>query len=285
MGGEAVLIYSDCKYVVDTFGRGSEAGVVRHLDLWRRIWAAVAHLGGPGKVQVRRVFKSHVKAYQIGTGLMSGFHAYGNAAADVLAGEAAERVRVPDDVVDRLRRHDHVVSYYLRKLVETNIIALDFRAREQAERAKSSALPDPATEPKKEKREPQPALKPAQLIQLLGQQGHMFVLSKHRYRCDLCHRTAAAGSTLELRQLLTAGRCRGWSATAAYSGKHVLHSSHQLRSYRGVDFCTRCGGYSTGVPHRLKKPCAEPNAGSRNVLKRLAAGKTPVAKMRTWPAP
>ena len=66
------------------------------------------------------------------------------------------------------------------------------------------------------------------------------------------------------------------------TGKHHLHSSHELRVFKGLYYCTRCGCYASSAPKRLKSECLGLGKAGRAVLARIQGGLLPPG-LRAWP--
>ena len=73
-------------------------------------------------------------------------------------------------------------------------------------------------------------------------------------------------------------------------GRHVLHGSHRLAVAGPYVFCTVCGSWATAAagksrPRKLLVVCSGPTLASAGCLRRLLAGKAPVAALvwkRSW---
>ena len=68
-------------------------------------------------------------------------------------------------------------------------------------------------------------------------------------------------------------------------GHRQVGPGHLLVAHRGLMWCWRCGAWSTEVARSLASPCpARPTRAGRDVLRRLAKGKTPKQSVQ-WPEP
>ena len=90
----------------------------------------------------------------------------------------------------------------------------------------------------------------------------------------------------ELVRAWETGRCKPCSVpagTPVVVGGHTIHSSHDLKVFKGLVFCSRCAHYATQCPRRLKVQCEGfVKTGCRTVLSRLKKGELPPGLER-WP--
>ena len=61
-------------------------------------------------------------------------------------------------------------------------------------------------------------------------------------------------------------------------GSGVVHHTHETWLMRGITFCGKCGAWATTAPRLLPKECAKEPGRRAYELKRLIAGKEPIAE-------
>ena len=65
----------------------------------------------------------------------------------------------------------------------------------------------------------------------------------------------------------------------------VMHHSHVPSSYKGVHFCTACGGWKVVKSVKLQAECPKhPATSGRDFLKRISKGILP-GSLKAWPIP
>lgn len=65
-------------------------------------------------------------------------------------------------------------------------------------------------------------------------------------------------------------------------GLRSIHHSHDIRVYRGLNFCKRCGGIGTFKLVKLARPCCPPSYTAKYNRDRILAGKLPQGHSE-WP--
>ena len=112
-------------------------------------------------------------------------------------------------------------------------------------------------------------------LEIIGKSTHALVkTSESTYKCTSCYATHSINKP-QLKAFLKS-ECRG-TYTRQESYTHTpaivppivkgqtIHSSHKLNIYRGLTYCTKCGGYSTGNKlQKLRVTCTYPSKLNSN---------------------
>ena len=196
-------------------------------------------------------------------------HVLGNTLADGFADKAAERASLLLGVVCSVLK-----KYSLVKRIQARIAAIVV------------SLPHRTKQPKTIKMR----VKKPTWLDLLDTTDHEIRQEDDHIRCMICLQHAKSS---DAKRILLATVCKGPSPVSSHSvvkvpsrariNRLVTHPSHALASYRGVLFCTVCGGLSTVHLKSLGNLCrGEATSHGRQCIRRIAEGKLP-KDVDFWP--
>ena len=273
-----ITVVSDCRYVVDGFGRGRHRKPNgRNGHLWADLAAAIDK--HDGSVRLRWV-KAHISVQEFEAADFPAEWVLGNEAADALAKRGAALVQVPEARCSEIARADAIAWKVRIRIAAATIDA-----------AKSTAITARRSHCKKLR-----ATRRATVVNELQTTSHDIAVSGSRLACGTCKQSRPRTQVLQWLRCPCAGppSFQTPAAPAApilYEGDNVVqvgnkvaHGSHSLAAYRGVTWCWRCGSHTYGkVLHSLAKPCPSgPTEAGQGVLSRLRKGRTPKPG-RDWP--
>ena len=271
------VYFTDCDEVLKGFRAGPGARVLSsNADLWAELWRAMALV--QCAFTVKRIYRSHVKPWEVAFGLMPIFHYAGNEFADVWAGRAAAIHRVEEGV----RRSVQIVDGLTWK-VQSRIVAAVRLAQTMTERPKP-VVRDQAIRA--------PARTTESLVSELEALGHKFhIVDTMRIKRRACAKCHALAPDVGLAALLRCGPCVAATVIEDSGSAHLapvrlpglvtvgaraVHSSHVLWKSKNVVFCANCAMWARLFPRTLTEQCrGQADSAGRSRLNRLWKGLAP----------
>ena len=181
----------------------------------------------------------------------------GNYYADRYAGVGAERAQLPADLVGPIRQYINL-TYKIQRRLATILTRLPKRANRPPNYLnlpKSSLLP---------------------YIHTSYNSQHVVHETQGRLHCCYCRASVPTRSRAETLEWLSS-KC---ICTSVRIGNKYTHHSHNIRSLKGIIFCTKCGLLASQQLKGLAKECQAPTAHyakphAKVNLRRLARGILP----------
>lgn len=280
-GDGPVEIVTDSLLTWEVHSKGPEAftSSTANGDLWQVFWSHSERLGHD-RVKLRWV-KAHATVEHLVSGRVSYVDLMGNAAADALADRAAKVAEVCSADASRV-----LGCVNLANRIQLRAVAILIHVASVSERR-------PKTDGFGRR-----ANAPIPLNTLALASPHKLIPVGSVWHCSVClesrHRSLSdfkAWISTECKPTEPLSVCRREASVRhsrvpqgveVLTGKHVLHSSHELRVFRGLYYCTRCGCYASSAPKRLKSECQGLGKAGRTVLSKIQRGLLPPG-LRAWP--
>ncbi len=206
---------------------------------------------------------------------VSHFDVLANDQADILAKKAAKRVAIPIGVA---RNHIYYVELVVKIQKRLATILLNLPHRQINKPEKATAIPR------------------KKLEDLLKDTSHNVVASGMRLSCHNClnsFRSDDPGCKHWLTTMCVPERSSQVESQLLHApvqiqmpihvGNQVSHSTHSLKSYRGLIYCSKCGSKAGDNQIRyLAKACEPPTYSGRRTLARIENGRLPPG-ITEWP--
>jgi len=257
----AAVVYVDSQVTIDGYKQGPLQMPKANLDLWGRLWAALADR--PGRLHVKKV-KSHTGVAELLAGQAPEAHLANNL-ADVVADKCAGMLQLPPAVVSDVDDLEKKA-----RLVQARLFAIASHTLEH----------HPWPEAPGKVLRIGPAFSRAaraqwRLRRALRTTKHKVVFAGGGAKRSVCHRQASG------RRLVR------W-LHAKYKGPALpfkLGLGHKLTTYRGVTYCKLCGGWGIWKSATLARVClgkATRHCPGSRALKALQKGLAPQG-LTHWP--
>ena len=225
--------------------------------------------------------KAHATVEHIVSGRVTYLDLIGNAAADALADRAAKAAQVCAEdasaVLESVRLANRIQLRAVMILIHVASVSERRPKTEGFGRRVNTSIPLNTL-----------ALASSHKLVLVGSMWHCSVCLESRHRALSDVRAWMSSECLPTEPLAVCRReatvrhSRVPQGSEVLTGKHVLHPSHELRVFRGLYYCTRCGCYASKAPKRLKSECVGLSKTGSAVLSRIQRGLLPPG-LRAWP--
>ena len=274
-----VVIITDSKVNADLYWKG-ELHCLRsaNADLWKELWTTISD---KSMTVILEWSKGHADDPDVFARYsVSRRNLFGNLCADRLAERGAELAQVALQDAMNVRFH-----YALARNVQERAVVIMTHALQR----KSTMT---AAERSRKLR------RISATGQTLSTQ-HRVVAMSRSLHCSRCLRQSVATMQGRLDFLaspcepdtqmirsIAMGNTRPVSIPLGRSvrvGQCTLHSSHVLRIYRGLYFCTQCGYTASAKAQKLVSPCTERGQAAQKRAARLLKGVLP-SGMTSWPS-
>ena len=251
-----VEVLVDSSYVVKGFSKGSKFPQSKNKDLWGSLWKAVG--GRAGILTVTKV-RAHATPSELESSEIPPLHFIANSMADVLADMGSKLSALNPVWVEEVGALDLKVRRIQERLVSISMaLILGSSKPQRRDRASRKRLLEQGSG----------------LDECLRETPHLIRESPSMIKCTRCNKS----SPRKFAHLWLRGVC----AEANPNGIHLSHQQH-LKTFRGLRFCSRCGGIGSKRVRTLKHPCpSKPSISGRKVLNRILKGQLPFGMSR-WP--
>ena len=275
-----VVIRPDCNMAVEGLQevlKGNLTQFGSYAQMWHDIDGALGRR--QGAVNVKRV-DAHVdvreyldKGYPVEDWL-------GNELADFLAGNAARANGPPLQMVTDWEFFNGRAVKILKRAIAVNKLFLDRPGAGVGPRGTWQVVEHPVH----------------QAIRLSGHQ--LIKDDRGAFQCLACEQRAShsqlkawlcKGPCMAVQKVGPDGLCAPDHRSEIIIGRGKVHQSHRLAWKRGIWFCTTCGSFARAALNaksncrKLTVPCESATPSGSKVLKRIAAGLTPLHGVR-WPS-
>ena len=260
----------DAKYVVKGYAKGPKGRHGSNADLWKDLW--LAREGRDGDVRVRWT-PSHVGVEELIPDIVQPWAFVMSRVTDSLAEDAAVAHQLPWHIISEIG----ITDARAHKIQSRLVAVLQSWLEAQPEEPRN--VPTPKDKPAK-------VTKAATLQILVPLSRHAILDRPSTYYCSRCNMSVPKRSSELAISNWLKSECAQHELRPQPQQKGVLmHPSHQPSSYKGVHFCTVCGGWRVKSSKKLSQPCkGRAETSGSDFLKRIAKGKVP-GSLKQWPVP
>ena len=232
---DKIVLWVDCSYVQEGMQKLKKMQRGANADLWQEILEE--RNARKELFRVRRVWKSHVAGKDIAAHCISRSHAWGNAAADEMAGEGAKLHQITPAEHTTITEVDKLAWQVLQRAV---LVYTDILEKGEADIEGTTRKPERTAKTTEEK------------LHDIRKCGHKLYFEKGCWRCSGCRKGVRGAELTEWAE--SKERCQEIFvnteagkqtriATEVRVGKLTAHHSHKLWSKADLLYCQHCGAW------------------------------------------